>query len=813
MGVLSVPLFLLSQLFTIFPATFGSESAPIVRRGYFEEITDCVGGNYVIESFRMSADGSRAVFYVRQTVEDARGCFAHQLRIIDTDGANETLVEQGFTYDTGVGNYCANGLYNAYDISDDGRTIAYVRLRGPGDLAPEIMVYDAATAAKTSLVQTLTHRSYGETHQVDIDPPGNLQNFTMTGDGTQVFFVNTFGPYGEPGASGEPGPSGFTVYRVYTDGSGAEAVYASADLATTPGVDGSAIYVVAGGGWLAVDKTGSLLLLPVGGNFPSANPPKHVLKLNPAAGAASAEVFLDFIGLSLSGPSLSGDGLTAVFARGGSADPALNGLFAKGTDTDDAEVLLDARLSWSANPAVSGDGTAVVHNVDLGGGSSPALRYAPTGGTLLLPLTEPVVFVRYDYGAISEHGDRVLFCGAVKGASVYEPLTHFDLVRFDWNWDAQPRVDTIDAYPELTLLRTTITDYEPPVNTHYYTVSGTALAGMYSYPFNHDASVPGGTSRFHVNGGIPDDGEYRGDEVAGDGVFTENGLFVTSEEVEAPLKLRAGVTTTAGKASFADTEIPLRNKVPTVADFSAAPVIGVAPLDVAFQDLSTGDYLETQWDFQGNYSVDLTGTRGEPVTFTYTTAGDFQPWLTVTGRGSTNEARNVVAIRVFASLAGMVQTLTGEAGAADADESGGLDLDEAVNVVPGMDQKLFDTWDANGNGAVSRRELLIGAGGEDAVHTGDQDADLRIQLSELLRLIQFYNSGGLHCAETPDATEDGYAPGPGGQSCAPHHSDYEPQDWAVELLELLRVIQFYNSGGYTPCPDGGTEDGFCPGLP
>lgn len=33
-------------------------------------------------------------------------------------------------------------------------------------------------------------------------------------------------------------------------------------------------------------------------------------------------------------------------------------------------------------------------------------------------------------------------------------------------------------------------------------------------------------------------------------------------------------------------------------------------------------------------------------------------------------------------------------------------------------------------------------------------------------------------------------------SCDPHDGDYEPQDWLVNLIELMRVIQFYNSGGY-----------------
>jgi hypothetical protein len=32
------------------------------------------------------------------------------------------------------------------------------------------------------------------------------------------------------------------------------------------------------------------------------------------------------------------------------------------------------------------------------------------------------------------------------------------------------------------------------------------------------------------------------------------------------------------------------------------------------------------------------------------------------------------------------------------------------------------------------------------------------------------------------------------------------------LTELLRLIQFFNIRGYHPCPGIGTEDGFCPGM-
>ncbi|HPO15005.1 MAG TPA: PASTA domain-containing protein [Candidatus Hydrogenedentes bacterium] len=90
----------------------------------------------------------------------------------------------------------------------------------------------------------------------------------------------------------------------------------------------------------------------------------------------------------------------------------------------------------------------------------------------------------------------------------------------------------------------------------------------------------------------------------------------------------------------------------------------------------------------------------------------------------------------------------------------------------------------------------------------DQDGDSLVSLSELFRIIQFYNSDSFHCDAS---TEDGYDIGPGDTTCTPYDSDYSPQDWRITVHELLRVIQFYNSGGYHYCPDDGTEDGFCPG--
>jgi hypothetical protein len=90
-------------------------------------------------------------------------------------------------------------------------------------------------------------------------------------------------------------------------------------------------------------------------------------------------------------------------------------------------------------------------------------------------------------------------------------------------------------------------------------------------------------------------------------------------------------------------------------------------------------------------------------------------------------------------------------------------------------------------------------------HSADINGDFTISLSELLRVIQFFNLFALHCSP---GTEDGYAPLAGDESCAPHASDYNPQDWSINLSELLRMVQFFNADCFVECVQG--EDGYCP---
>lgn len=104
-------------------------------------------------------------------------------------------------------------------------------------------------------------------------------------------------------------------------------------------------------------------------------------------------------------------------------------------------------------------------------------------------------------------------------------------------------------------------------------------------------------------------------------------------------------------------------------------------------------------------------------------------------------------------------------------------------------------------------------------HSADNNGDWRVDLPELLLLVQLFHAERFRCMETgPDyyVTTPGVSwnPQPDGSfgiiMCTPHDADYRPRDWRIELVELMRVIQFYNSPSYTVC--AGSEDGFCPNV-
>jgi hypothetical protein len=150
-------------------------------------------------------------------------------------------------------------------------------------------------------------------------------------------------------------------------------------------------------------------------------------------------------------------------------------------------------------------------------------------------------------------------------------------------------------------------------------------------------------------------------------------------------------------------------------------------------------------------------------------------------------------------------------GAADANNDGYLAGAEITGVVGGLTTEEFDQLDANGDDKIAVSELLAITGPK-WVHSADVNGDGTITLGELLRVVQIYNQGAYSCAVNAGATEDGFVALAGGVDCQPHASDFsdaKAEDFSVELDELLRAIQLYNStGDYDYDELAGNEDGF-----
>lgn len=140
--------------------------------------------------------------------------------------------------------------------------------------------------------------------------------------------------------------------------------------------------------------------------------------------------------------------------------------------------------------------------------------------------------------------------------------------------------------------------------------------------------------------------------------------------------------------------------------------------------------------------------------------------------------------------------------------------------LPGTYNLQYRATDAAGNesNVITRKVTVLAdcpvdAEGElnPSQYSADVNHDERLSMTELLRVIQFYNVGGYQCPPPGVQTEDHFIPGRGElPECGRHSTDYAPADARIDLPELLRVIQFYNAGGVDACPGQGTEDGFCP---
>jgi hypothetical protein len=244
-----------------------------------------------------------------------------------------------------------------------------------------------------------------------------------------------------------------------------------------------------------------------------------------------------------------------------------------------------------------------------------------------------------------------------------------------------------------------------------------------------------------------------------------------------------------------------------VSDFVRQVRSSTAVVEVALVEVPQGTYA---------YNVPLSGANTVPPVETIATGraiGSLTPNSADPADGSTLQYSTVQTVGdaqtlyVFAGAPGVNGEPMINLGPALVSQAGSIQLTEEETSIIFAGYAYWAVTSSSYLDGEIRGHLVLDIEPPTENHNADQDNDSAISLSELLRVIQFYNSFALHCDVDG---EDGYAPGTGDESCANHASDYAPADWKISLSELLRLIQFYNSLGFYVCE--GSEDGFCPGF-
>jgi PKD repeat protein len=355
------------------------------------------------------------------------------------------------------------------------------------------------------------------------------------------------------------------------------------------------------------------------------------------------------------------------------------------------------------------------------------------------------------------------------------------------------------------------------------------LAVGYRYVLNRSYALPGATDPYTTENSVTLSG-------VGEGTWYFRIMSVD---------MYGNSSYSSGRAIIVATEAAV--DYPPRADFEISPVSGNTPLKTTWQNRSDLVYFPLRsWSLDFGDGTVLTGfgVLGRKD-HTYQNAGTYTVSLTVATSGGTDTETKAGCVQVLPPL-------PPEANFWMSNRLGDPPLYVSFGSASNPHGVPFLTWSVDfGDGTVLTGSgnppyntyhyyeypgyytislTVTTAGGTDTetktnwvhvlgdtqpngVFSADLNANSRIELSELLRVIQLYNIRGFDCAESSVPTEDGYRPGGGeNHSCAPHSSDYAPQDWRIGLSELLRLIQFYNTLGFHPCPTENTEDGFCPGA-
>jgi hypothetical protein len=188
------------------------------------------------------------------------------------------------------------------------------------------------------------------------------------------------------------------------------------------------------------------------------------------------------------------------------------------------------------------------------------------------------------------------------------------------------------------------------------------------------------------------------------------------------------------------------------------------------------------------------------------------PEIVPGGKGGAIPANHTVVAVFESTLVPEGEVPVDGEGAAEGEGEGVI---EGEGVVEGLAEGELEgvlegeLGEGEGDGAL---EGEGGTEGEAPVfHTLDGDQSGVLDLVELLRAIQFYNAGAFGCDASNE--EDGYGVGGGVTTeCARHDADYIEPQWVLGLSELLRQVQIFNTGGYYACAGAGESDGYCAGT-
>lgn len=502
--------------------TEADQSGWLLRSGYFKEITNAAAGNFDIQSFRASADGSKIAYFGWDGTN-------HSLWVIDGDGQNNTLIETSFQW---------MSLYaGLYDISDDGSTIVYLRLSSSSDPTPEVTAYDVATRVKTPLLKRVSVSNYGTQEYWNIEPQEYEGVTRLSGDGSRFYFVNRFGPLYGPTVW-----SGFTIYGVSTDGSGSTPVFQTKDIQTIPGIGADSTSLVPWDAEHDVNYDASVLAVTMSGSSGETD-------LVVMCGDGSNPIVIqDVRDGAFYGPSLDASGTKVAFARGGTATPETTGTFVSNTGLPNTPVQVDpASGYWSVYPHISSDGGFVVYNFDQGGGSDSSIRRARADGSQRLPATHNVVEEKSNRAMVVSGGQTIFTLASTSRGGFKE------LMRLDFSstgFCGMPAVVAVSGNPDMSMAVS-----DSPY-TFYYTATGTGLREMFSFPFTNDPGqlIFSGFNGFNTGGYLYDNGATNGDQVAGDNIFTDDWVELTQEPPAGIVDfyVRAGVATDQGTAAFVD---------------------------------------------------------------------------------------------------------------------------------------------------------------------------------------------------------------------------------------------------------------------